>query len=161
MISRSSSSYQPLEKQNQSSRKNSIEESEGHELTSIAVISSHPLRSNAHPTVNTTAVPSANHHHDLDFTMFKSEEKTQWTNFHFVMCIGIIGFFVFWVILLGKMYLPPELRVWGLISTGWNGLVEITMGDSDAGNSTTNSTIMEILLTPLSLDNSSTLLTQE
>ena len=36
-----------------------------------------------------------------------------WTNFHFVMCIGIVGFFVFWIILLCRMYLPPEFQFWG------------------------------------------------
>ena len=46
---------------------------------------------------------------DLDYEAMcsKNNEKITWTNFHFVMCIGIVGFFVFWIVLLCRMYLPP------------------------------------------------------
>ncbi len=83
-------------------------------MTSIAVISNHPLGS----TASTTTVPvhgnqgrggKARDH--SEFTVCKSEDKTPWTNFHFVMCIGIVGFFIFWIFLLSKMYLPPEFQV--------------------------------------------------
>ena len=47
-----------------------------------------------------------------DFAVCTGEEKTQWTNFHFVMCIGIVGFFVFWLVLLAKMYLPKDFTFW-------------------------------------------------
>ena len=67
--------------------------------------------------MNTITQPAHRPHHDLDFTKYKSgSEKTSWTNFHFVMCIGIVGFFVFWIFLLAKMYLPPELQIGVLIS---------------------------------------------
>ena len=28
------------------------------------------------------------------------------------MCLGIGGFFVFWILLLSRMYLPPHLQFW-------------------------------------------------
>ena len=48
---------------------------------------------------------------DLDYEAMcsKNNEKITWTNFHFVMCIGIVGFFVFWIVLLCRMYLPPGI----------------------------------------------------
>ena len=130
MLSRSSSAYQPLE------RACSIEaiaaradddEDDGRatEMTSIAVISNHPFRAS---TATTTTVVAGggrgnnngalgmgqqgHHHQDLDFAALCAEEKTQWTNFHFVMCLGIGGFFVFWILLLSRMYLPPRLQFW-------------------------------------------------
>ena len=45
-------------------------------------------------------------------TRNSTAEKTQWTNFHFVMCIGMFSFFAFWIVLLCRMYLPEEYRFW-------------------------------------------------
>ena len=51
----------------------------------------------------------------MDFALCRDRsEKVHWTNFHFVMCIGITGFFVFWIVLLCRMYLPPEYRFWAI-----------------------------------------------
>ena len=41
------------------------------------------------------------------------KETGSWTNFHSLLCIGVVGFFVFWIILLCRMYLPPEYQFWG------------------------------------------------
>ena len=141
MLSRSSSAYQPLEKAAATSgtgvgaAEDEVDidlEAGGtsHEMTSIAVISNHPFRSNNgsggdRAAVNTRAVPSGVTQ-NLDFSLC-SEEKTQWTNFHFVMCIGIVGFFVFWITLLSKMYLPEDFHFWSFGSSD----------DNDHGNSTT------------------------
>ena len=108
-----------------------------HEMTSIAVISQNPLGSGATPTISTLPMnksieegaatgterksklermqgrgdPAAV---DLDFSYNRTRisDKAGWTNFHFVMCIGIVGFFIFWVLLLCRMYLPPEYHFW-------------------------------------------------
>ena len=117
-------------------------EDEVHEMTSIAVISQHPFRSGATPTISTVpmgpggggggpsaagagggggggergGLPVGEPPMDLDFALCSSgSEKTTWTNFHFVMCIGIVGFFVFWIVLLCRMYLPPELNLWTIL----------------------------------------------
>lgn len=137
MLSRSSSAYQPLEKAaagassagdddndgNGKSRggKSAGGGAQGVEMTSIAVISNHPFRagsggpSGGDRPVTTVAATGANSRAcaDLDFKVCKGEEKTQWTNFHFIMCIGIGGFFIFWILLLSRMYLPPEFQWWG------------------------------------------------
>ena len=94
------------------------DEENAHEMTSIAVISSHPLRSGSgQQHVNTQILSSANKPPDDFSTLCVSEEKSSWTNFHFVMCIGIIGFFVFWIVLLCRMYLPTEYWFWSGSST--------------------------------------------
>ena len=97
-------------------------------MTSIAIISQHPLRSGATPTISTVAT----HHSgvgpgggvavhdarvDLELTLRRratcgKEGSWNWTNFHYVMCVGVIGFLVFWFILLCRMYLPPEYQFW-------------------------------------------------
>ncbi|XP_023342118.1 uncharacterized protein LOC111711890 [Eurytemora carolleeae] len=54
---------------------------------------------------------------NLDFKPEKSKhEFVDWTNFHCILTIGIIGFFIFWVFLLLRMYLPLEnvLMIWWL-----------------------------------------------
>ena len=33
------------------------------------------------------------------------------TNFHFSLCVGVIGFFIFWLVLLLRIYLPDEYWV--------------------------------------------------
>ena len=116
MLSRSSSAYQPLEAG--SGNMAADFEDDSHEMTSIAVISNNPFRQQQHSTTASierngavrTSTNNNNNHKDFDhFTVCRSSsEKTQWTNFHFVMCIGIVGFFVFWILLLGKMYLPKD-----------------------------------------------------
>lgn len=141
MLSRSSSSYQPLDggvvesgstlhnasggrhcRASPSAVAPGFEEEEpragsSHEMTSIAVISSHPLRS-GQPAVNTQILSAANKPPDDFANMCGSEEKTSWTNFHFVMCIGILGFFVFWIVLLCRMYLPTEYQFWNAGAAG-------------------------------------------
>ena len=90
-------------------------------MTSIAVISNHPFTSATTTTTTTTTTAAAagtkgrrtNASDHLDFTVCKSEDKTQWTNFHFVMCIGLVSFFVFWIFLLSKMYLPAKFQLFG------------------------------------------------
>ena len=87
-------------------------------MTSIAIISQHPLRV---PTISTVATASASHganvgvsHNvDLELTICNLERRRgcgsskdgswNWTNFHFVMCIGVVGFLVFWFVLLCRM----------------------------------------------------------
>merc|ERR1719400_1270459 len=87
-------------------------------MTSIAVISQHPFRSGATPTISTVPAPGGGDpgdppNLDLDYALCSTDsEKVVWTNFHFVMCIGIVGFFVFWIVLLCRMYLPPEYNLW-------------------------------------------------
>ena len=110
-----------------------------HEMTSIAVISQNPLGSGATPTISTLPMAKSNEPGgtntlgvtvpekrskldrmgakqdsvavDIDFTKRRNmSDKAGWTNFHFVMCIGIIGFFIFWVFILCRMYLPPEYQ---------------------------------------------------
>lgn len=110
-----------------------------HEMTSIAVISQNPLGSGATPTISTLPMAKSNEPGgtntlgvtvpekrskldrmgakqdsvavDIDFTKRRNmSDKSGWTNFHFVMCIGIIGFFIFWVFILCRMYLPPEYQ---------------------------------------------------
>ena len=110
-----------------------------HEMTSIAVISQNPLGSGATPTISTLPMAKANEPGgthtqggtapekrskldrmgakqdsvavDIDFTKRRNmSDKSGWTNFHFVMCIGILGFFIFWVFILCRMYLPPEYQ---------------------------------------------------
>ena len=110
-------------------------ESDIHEMTSIAVISQNPLGSGATPTISTLPMnksieegPSkgterksklermqgrgdpANVDIDFSYNRTRISDKAGWTNFHFVMCIGIIGFFIFWVFILCRMYLPPEYQ---------------------------------------------------
>ena len=112
-------------------------ESDIHEMTSIAVISQNPLGSGATPTISTLPMnkstdgdPAAGTERksklermqgrgdpaavDIDFSYNRTRisDKAGWTNFHFVMCIGIVGFFIFWVLLLCRMYLPPEYHFW-------------------------------------------------
>ena len=91
-------------------------------MTSIAIISQHPFRNSGHAPVISTVPggPAATELEECysmcgDNTTISDQEKDSggWTNFHFVMCIGIIGFFVFWVLLLCRMYLPPEYQFWG------------------------------------------------
>lgn len=108
--------------------------SDVHEMTSIAVISSvagaggggssggGPFRNNGGAGgVVSSAMPTssgaAGAEIDLDYEAMcsKNNEKITWTNFHFVMCIGIVGFFVFWIVLLCRMYLPPELNLWTIM----------------------------------------------
>ena len=93
-----------------------FEEENGTEMTSIAVISSHPLRSGG-GSVNTQILNASNKPPDDFSNLCVSEEKSSWTNFHFVMCIGILGFFVFWIVLLCRMYLPNEYQFWNLGSS--------------------------------------------
>ena len=106
-----------------------------HEMTSIAVISQNPLGSGATPTISTLPMAKSNELGgstagsakpsklermqgkqdsvavDIDFSKRRNmSDKSGWTNFHFVMCIGIIGFFIFWVFILCRMYLPPEYQ---------------------------------------------------
>ena len=98
------------------------DDDEVHEMTSIAVISQHPFRSGATPPISTVPVAgggadpiAATPNLDLDYALCSTDsEKVAWTNFHFVMCIGIVGFFVFWIVLLCRMYLPPEYNLWTL-----------------------------------------------
>lgn len=125
MLSRSSSAYQPLgggggvgDNRNGGGG-GGVEDDDdhvhGHEMTSIAIISQHPFRSSTQaPVISTVSGgPAATANMD-DFALCAEEKgSTPWTNFHFVMCVGIIGFFVFWIILLCRMYLPPEFQFWG------------------------------------------------
>ena len=158
MLSRSSSAYQPLDSaagmngsenlaQRKGNNKGGGESSAGganedenetdiHEMTSIAVISQNPLGSDTALTIST--LPAAKSIEvggtapesrmsklermraqdpqiavDIDFSLNNRRtmsDKTGWTNFHFVMCIGIVGFFIFWVFILCRMYLPPEYQ---------------------------------------------------
>jgi hypothetical protein len=118
-------------------------ESDIHEMTSIAVISQNPLGSGGTPTISTLPMNKSIEVGaaagtekklsklermqggkgeptpvDLDFSYNRTRQsdKAGWTNFHFVMCIGIVGFFIFWVLLLCRMYLPPEYAFWDLES---------------------------------------------
>ena len=93
----------------------------GTEMTSIAIISQHPFRNSGHaPMISTVpGGPAATELEDCysncgDTTTSDQEKDSGgWTNFHFVMCVGIVGFFVFWIVLLCRMYLPPEYQFWG------------------------------------------------
>ena len=99
-------------------------------MTSIAIISQHPLRAPTISTVATTTATSTHgganvgvgHNVDLELTLCSLERRRacgsskegswNWTNFHFVMCIGVVGFLVFWFVLLCRMYLPLEYQFW-------------------------------------------------
>jgi hypothetical protein len=111
-------------------------------MTSIAIISQHPLRAGATPTISTVAtthgvcsggIGGGGGHDprvDLELTLCNMERRRgcccgcgcccgsgkdgswNWTNFHYVMCIGVIGFLIFWFILLCRMYLPLEYQFW-------------------------------------------------
>lgn len=139
MLSRSSSAYQPLDSAATASNKKGSDrtglsgaagpacptnpDDEPLEMTSIAVISQHPFRSGATPTISTVPMVGSSAGCeldptlDLDYALCSNDgEKGAWTNFHFVMCIGIVGFFVFWIVLLCRMYLPPEFQFWTQIS---------------------------------------------
>ena len=93
----------------------------GTEMTSIAIISQHPFRNSGHaPMISTVpGGPAATEleecYSNCGDTTTSDQEKDSggWTNFHFVMCVGIVGFFVFWIVLLCRMYLPPEYQFWG------------------------------------------------
>ena len=122
MLSRSSSAYQPLG--GGTCNRSHEEEDEtkvGTEMTSIAIISQHPFRnSNSHAPMISTVSGGPAHPELDDYSLCNTsedevveKESGSWTNFHFVMCIGIVGFFVFWIILLCRMYLPPEYQFWG------------------------------------------------
>ena len=100
------------------------------QMTSIAIISQHPLRAPTISTVATTTATSTHgganvgvgHNVDLELTLCSLERRRacgsskegswNWTNFHFVMCIGVVGFLVFWFVLLCRMYLPLEYQFW-------------------------------------------------
>ena len=90
-------------------------------MTSIAIISQHPFRNSGHaPMISTVpGGPAATEleecYSNCGDTTTSDQEKDSggWTNFHFVMCVGIVGFFVFWIVLLCRMYLPPEYQFWG------------------------------------------------
>jgi len=127
MLSRSSSAYQPLEqaaaaadearasargKGNKGKKIFGVANDEV-ELTSIAVISSgNPVTSGG--AVKTTTAANNPYPPNVDnFKVCKSDEKTPWTNFHFLLCIGIVGFLVFWTLLLSRMYLPQEFQLFG------------------------------------------------
>jgi len=121
MLSRSSSAYQPLGGGNSrttASANDEDEETKGTEMTSIAIISQHPFRnSNSHaPMISTVSggpAPELDDYSLCNTSEGEEKETGGWTNFHFVMCVGIVGFFVFWIILLCRMYLPPEYQFWG------------------------------------------------
>ena len=90
-------------------------------MTSIAIISQHPFRNSSQAPMIST-IPGGPAATELDdgcsYSMCgensdQEKESQGWTNFHFVMCIGIVGFFVFWIVLLCRMYLPPEFQFWG------------------------------------------------
>ena len=93
-------------------------------MTSIAIISQHPLRSGATPTICTVTSGGGAATHDprvdLELTLCNLERRRacgkesswNWSNFHYVMCIGVVGFMVFWFILLCRMYLPLEYQFW-------------------------------------------------
>jgi len=122
MLSRSSSAYQPLgggQVVNSSAQLDTDDETKiGTEMTSIAIISQHPFRnSNSHAPMISTVSGGPAHPELDDYSLCNTsedevveKESAAWTNFHFVMCIGIIGFFVFWIILLCRMYLPAEYQ---------------------------------------------------
>ena len=129
MLSRSSSAYQPLGGgSGGEERKNDTDDEaeRGHEMTSIAVISQHPFRSSSQTPMISTVTGGPAHGPNPggeldDFAMCTAAAEaekgsTPWTNFHFVMCVGIIGFFIFWILLLCRMYLPPEYQLWGSAS---------------------------------------------
>ena len=100
-----------------------VDDKVGTEMTSIAIISQHPFRNSGHaPTISTVPGGPAASATELEEcysmcgdTTASDQEKDSggWTNFHFVMCVGIVGFFVFWIVLLCRMYLPPEYQFWG------------------------------------------------
>lgn len=120
MLSRSSSAYQPLGGGNSRATASAEDEDEtkGTEMTSIAIISQHPFRnSNSHaPMISTVSggpAPELDDYSLCNTSEGEEKESGGWTNFHFVMCVGIVGFFVFWIILLCRMYLPPEYQFWG------------------------------------------------
>merc|ERR1719242_2066724 len=52
-----------------------------------------------------------------------------WTNFHCALCLGVAGFFIFWIFLLARMYLPMEnaLMAWWLGKDSEEGSLETTM----------------------------------
>ncbi len=54
------------------------------------------------------------HHHHSNHVMGTS---LSWpfgiTNFHFGLCVGIVGFLVFWLVLLLRIYLPEEMWHFG------------------------------------------------
>jgi hypothetical protein len=52
------------------------------------------------------------------------QNRNPWTSFHSVMCVGVICFFIFWVCLLCKMYLPEDF-LWTLLDE---------MGSDGGGN---------------------------
>ena len=109
-------------------------ESDIHEMTSIAVISQSPLEAGGATTVSTLPMGKsiedggateperktklermqARGDVDLDFSYNRKRmsDKTGWTNFHFVMCLGVSFFVIFWFFLLCRMYLPPEWQFW-------------------------------------------------
>jgi hypothetical protein len=128
MLSRSSSAYQPLGGASEGLNQNDPADCSdndhiaddptviGTEMTSIAIISQHPFRNTSQaPMISTVSGgPSGSPELD-DFSLSANEEKSSssWTNFHYYMCIGIIAFFIFWICLLCRMYLPPEYQFWG------------------------------------------------
>ena len=117
MLSRSSSAYQPLGG-NCTAQVDEDDSKVGTEMTSIAIISQHPFRnSNSHaPMISTVSggpAPELDDYSICNTSDGEEKESGSWTNFHFVMCVGIVGFFVFWIILLCRMYLPPEFQFWG------------------------------------------------
>jgi len=103
-----------------------------HEMTSIAVISQNPLGSGATATISTLPVEIGGAAEpnrksklerlqgkgdqsaidmDIAYQRSRNSDKAGWTNFHFLLCIGISGFFIFWVLLLCRMYLPEEYQL--------------------------------------------------
>eukprot|EP00096_Caligus_rogercresseyi_P005048 TRINITY_DN19868_c0_g1_i1.p1 TRINITY_DN19868_c0_g1~~TRINITY_DN19868_c0_g1_i1.p1 ORF type:complete len:202 (+),score=51.23 TRINITY_DN19868_c0_g1_i1:75-680(+) len=120
------------------------------ELTNIAVISSNNnnnaatavvARNTMEPSL-TPPPPSHNTSSGVprgsiarDFIVTNGEEKGNWTNFHFVMCVGIVGFFVFWIVLLCRMYLPAQFQTW-------------IYGISPEGNNSSSSTSSAKLRSP-------------
>ncbi len=161
MLSRSSSAYQPLGGGPDDrvggggggggGGKNKTDDDDlekGQEMTSIAVISQHPFRSSSQsPMISTVVagnpvggsgahgVPELDHDY---VEVVKDKESTPWTNFHFVMCVGIVGFFIFWILLLCRMYLPPEYQLWSTGSTSSSSSSSTATKADPASDSTTS-----------------------
>ena len=120
MISRSSSSYQPLsdsqtmDHDRDTNTVGADSADSTHEMTSISIMQGTSCAVDSGG--QTRIIKKFNN--EIDFIPGKKckSESMDWTNFHCVLCLGIGGFLVFWIFLLLRMYLPLEnvLMIWWL-----------------------------------------------
>ena len=89
--------------------------------TVVRIVNPSSTLSEDDPTVGNKPNPDSSGYGTTTATLCCGRGQRPSTWFHFYLCFGMLGFLVFWLVLMLRIYLPESYWTWSYI--WWSGLV--------------------------------------